>query len=77
MTPMVWLTFALCALIFLAIIGIPLWFVLRNKEWGPHHHDGVSVAGRSPQRDETPVPEREPAPAQPAGTGGRSLPGRG
>jgi hypothetical protein len=77
MTLLVWLSFALCALIFLAIAGIPLWFVLRHKEWGPRHHDGGSVAGRSPQPDEVLVPEREPAPAQLAGTGGRVLNDRG
>ena len=82
MTSMVWLSLGLCALFFLAIAGIPLWFVLKHKEWGPHHHDAASASGATPQRDEVPVPEMEPtqaglAPTQPelAGTGGRSFPG--
>ena len=72
MTPLIWLSLGLCAVFFLAIAGIPLWFVFRHKEWGSHHHDGTSISGPSPQRAEVPVPE--PAQAVLAGKGGRSVP---
>jgi hypothetical protein len=38
MTGFVWVNFPLCALIFGAIAGIPLWLVLTRSEWGPGHH---------------------------------------
>lgn len=75
MTPLIWLSLGLCAVFFLAIAGIPLWFVFRHKEWGSHHHDGTSIPGPSPQQAEVPVPE--PAQAELAGTGGRSVPDGG
>ena len=78
MTPVVWLSLGLCALFFLAIAGIPLWFVVRHKEWGPHHHDGTSSPGPTPQRAEVaePVtePVTEPAQAELARAGWRSFP---
>jgi len=79
MTPLIWLSLGLCAVFFLAIAGIPLWFVFRHKEWGSHHHDGTSISGPSPQRAEVPVPVPVPEPAQAvlAGTGGRSVPDGG
>jgi len=79
MTPLIWLSLGLCAVFFLAIAGIPLWFVFRHKEWGSHHHDGTSISGPSPQRAEVPalVPVPEPEQAVLAGTGGRSVPGGG
>ena len=79
MTPLIWLSLGLCAVFFLAIAGIPLWFVFRHKEWGSHHHDGTSIPGPSPQRAEVPalVPVPEAEQAVLAGTGGRSVPGGG
>jgi hypothetical protein len=74
MTPVVWLSLGLCALFFLAIAGIPLWFVVRHKEWGPHHHDGTSSPGPTPQRAEVPEPVAEPVQAELARAGGRSFP---
>lgn len=38
MTGFVWVNFPLCALIFGAMAGIPLWLVLTRSEWGPGHH---------------------------------------
>jgi hypothetical protein len=38
MTAFVWANFPLCALIFGAMAGIPLWLVLTRSEWGPGHH---------------------------------------
>ena len=38
MTGFVWANFPLCALIFGAMAGIPLWLVLTRSEWGPGHH---------------------------------------
>jgi len=79
MTPLIWLSLGLCAVFFLAIAGIPLWFVFRHKEWGSHHHDGTSIPGPSPQRAEVPalVPVPEAEQAVLAGTGGRSVTGGG
>lgn len=34
MTLTVWLIIPVCAAIFLAVAGIPLWLVLRRPEWG-------------------------------------------
>ncbi len=68
MTPLVWLSLGLGTVFFLAIAGIPLWYVVRHKEWGSHHHDGTSISGPTPQRAEEPEPE----PAELAGIGGRS-----
>ena len=55
MTTTVWVSLGLCVLFFLVIAGLPLWFIFRHKEWGPHHHDGTSVPGPTPQRAEVPV----------------------
>jgi hypothetical protein len=48
MTALVWVNFPLCALVFLAIAGIPLWLVLTRAEWGPGH--------ASPDEQVSPVP---------------------
>ncbi len=79
MTPLIWLSLGLCAVFFLAIAGIPLWFIARHKAWGPDHHDGTSLSGPAAQRAEVPepvpVPVPDPARAELAGTAGRSAPG--
>jgi hypothetical protein len=46
MTGLVWMNLPLCALVFLAIAGIPLWLVLTRGEWGPENG--------SPARDHLP-----------------------
>jgi hypothetical protein len=58
MTLMVWLTLPICAAIFLAVVGIPLWLVLRRPEQGP-------VSGWATEtRTASHVPALAPAQAQ-------------
>jgi hypothetical protein len=34
-----WLNIPLCAAFFAAVVGIPLWMVLRHPNWGPEPAD--------------------------------------
>jgi hypothetical protein len=47
MTSFVWTNFPLCALIFGAMAGIPLWLVLTRREWGPGHHSPEDLVSPS------------------------------
>jgi hypothetical protein len=71
MTLLVWLNFPLCAAIFLAVTGIPLWLVVKRPEWGSDPgwpadpgstSSRVPAQGRarhmSPARDEDRSPAR-------------------
>jgi hypothetical protein len=70
MTLMVWLNFPICAAIFLAVTGIPLWLVLKRPEWGPSRgwpaeaasSSHVPAQGRA--RDVSPVRGRHSSPAR-------------
>ncbi len=60
MTLMVWLTLPICAVIFLAVAGIPLWLVLRRPEQGPV--SGWATETRTASH--VPAPAQAPAQAQ-------------
>jgi len=71
MTSLVWVNFPLCALVFLAIAGIPLWLVLTRLEWGPGHPSPDGWVSPLP----VPVSEVAMTGEEPAVTMGRPLAG--
>jgi hypothetical protein len=59
-----WLNIAICAPIFLAITGIPLWMVIRRPDTGPAF---VTYCAQSGAVQVHPAPTATPGAAFPAG----------
>jgi hypothetical protein len=64
-----WLNIAICAPIFLAITGIPLWIVIRRPDTGPSFVS-YSAQGGAPQMHLAAAPGA----AFPAGTAAAAVP---
>ncbi|HEY1324708.1 MAG TPA: hypothetical protein VGF32_30895 [Streptosporangiaceae bacterium] len=58
MTPLVWATIALCAVVFSLIVGIPYWITFARPNHTPDHSEAHAYLAAKDRADEGVTPEQ-------------------
>jgi len=58
MTPLVWATIALCAVVFSLIVGIPYWITFARPNHTPDHSEAHGYLAARDRADEGVMPEQ-------------------